>query len=91
MSAHTASKPESARLLAHLRKLTTRPVLIGTWAHASWAIRFYQKHGFHLVIPEGEKNRLLHTYWNIPEAQVAVSVVLADRETSTLSDSSANG
>ena len=40
------------RLLAHLRSLAAGPVLIGTWADASWAIRFYEKHGFELVEPE---------------------------------------
>jgi N-acetylglutamate synthase-like GNAT family acetyltransferase len=67
------------RLLAHLRSLTDGPVLIGTWAHASWAIRFYEKHGFHPVGPE-EKNRLAKAYWTVPDAQMAVSVVLADRK-----------
>lgn len=66
-----------AQLLAHLRSLTSGPVLIGTWADASWAIRFYEKHGFHVVSPE-EKNRLLNTYWTIPDRQAATSVVLAD-------------
>lgn len=66
-----------AQLLAHLRSLTRGPVLIGTWADASWAIRFYQKHGFRLVEP-AEKDRLLKTYWTIPDSQAAVSVVLAD-------------
>lgn len=67
-----------ARLLAHLRGLTTGPVLIGTWADASWAIRFYEKHGFRLTGPK-EKDRLLNTYWTIPREQAAASVVLADR------------
>jgi N-acetylglutamate synthase-like GNAT family acetyltransferase len=66
-----------ARLLAHLHGLTDGPVLIGTWADASWAIRFYEKHGFHQVGPE-EKNRLAKAYWTVPDAQMAVSVVLAD-------------
>jgi len=65
------------RLLAHLRTLTERPVLVGTWADADWAIRFYQKHGFRLVTPQ-EKDRLLRKYWSIPERQVETSVVLAD-------------
>jgi len=65
------------RLLAHLLRLTQRPVLVGTWADAVWAIRFYQKHGFRLVSPE-EKNRLLGRYWSIPQRQVETSVVLAD-------------
>ena len=65
------------KLLAGLRKLTARPVLIGTWAAATWAVRFYEKHGFRLVTPE-EKNRLLKKYWSIPERQVETSVVLGD-------------
>jgi N-acetylglutamate synthase-like GNAT family acetyltransferase len=65
------------QLLSHLRTLTDRPVLVGTWAAATWAIRFYEKHGFCLVSQE-EKNRLLKTYWAIPERQVETSVVLAE-------------
>jgi GNAT superfamily N-acetyltransferase len=66
-----------AQLLAHLRKLATAPVLVGTWADAVWAIRFYEKHGFELVGHE-EKNSLLRKYWTIPERQIETSVVLAD-------------
>ena len=66
-----------AKLLAHLRTLSVRPVLIGTWKDATWAIRFYQKHGFRLVGDE-EKDRLLKTYWHIPERQVETSVVLVE-------------
>lgn len=66
------------KLLSVLRERTTRPVLIGTWAAAVWAVRFYEKHGFRLVTPE-EKDRLLKKYWSIPERQVETSVVLADR------------
>jgi GNAT superfamily N-acetyltransferase len=66
-----------ALLLEHLRRLTTRPVLIGTWADAEWAIRFYRRHGFETVSRE-EKDRLLKQYWSIPERQVETSVVLAD-------------
>ena len=66
-----------ARLLGHLRNLTSDPVLIGTWADASWAIRFYEKHGFQIVSAE-QKRRLLKKYWTIPERQVDTSVVLAD-------------
>src|SRR4051812_41137537 len=65
------------QLLSHLRTITARPVLIGTWADAVWAIGFYEKHGFHVIDPE-EKNRLLRIYWNIPDRQVETSVVLAD-------------
>lgn len=67
------------KLLAHLRTQTDRPVLIGTWADAVWAVRFYEKHGFCMVSPE-EKNRLLQKYWSIPERQVETSVVLADQK-----------
>ncbi len=67
------------RLLTHLRSLTRRPVLIGTWAAASWAVGFYLKHGFTLVAPE-ERNRLLRRYWTIPPRQVETSVVLADKK-----------
>ena len=65
------------RLLAHLRTLTGKPILMGTWAAATWAVGFYRKHGFRLVTPE-QKNRLLRKYWSIPERQVETSVVLAD-------------
>jgi N-acetylglutamate synthase-like GNAT family acetyltransferase len=64
-------------LLAELRKMATRPILIGTWAAATWAIRFYEKHGFRMVTPE-EKDRLLKKYWSIPERQVETSVVLVE-------------
>ena len=63
-------------LLEHLRAMTDRPILIGTWATAEWAIRFYERNGFELV-PEARKNELLTTYWNIPERQIETSVVLA--------------
>ena len=66
-----------AHLLSHLRKLTQGPVLIGTWADAVWAIRFYEKHGFQVVRPE-QKDGLLKRYWTIPERQIETSVVLAD-------------
>ena len=66
-----------ARLLAHLRELATGPVLIGTWADATWAIRFYEKHDFQIVSAT-EKDQLLKTYWSIPDRQVETSVVLAD-------------
>ena len=67
------------KLLSKLREKTGRPVLIGTWADAVWAIGFYEKHGFRLVSPE-EKDRLLKTYWSIPERQIETSVVLRDHK-----------
>jgi GNAT superfamily N-acetyltransferase len=66
-----------AGLLAHLREMAKEPVLIGTWADAVWAIRFYERNGFQVVDPE-TKERLLRKYWKIPDRQIATSVVLAD-------------
>ena len=66
-------------LLIHLRDLTEKPVLIGTWVSAGWAVRFYKKHGFQLV-PEGVKDKLLMRYWNVPLRQIETSVVLADEK-----------
>jgi len=63
------------KLLAHLLGQMDGKILVGTWKAAGWAIRFYEKHGFELVSEE-EKNRLLRTYWNIPERQIETSVVL---------------
>jgi GNAT superfamily N-acetyltransferase len=64
-------------LLSHLLELATGPVLIGTWADAVWAIRFYERYGFQLVGPR-ENDRLLRQYWAIPERQIETSVVLAN-------------
>jgi GNAT superfamily N-acetyltransferase len=64
-------------LLQHLRRLTTRRMLVGTWAAADWAIRFYLRNGFELVAPD-RKTALLKTYWTIPDRQIETSVVLAN-------------
>jgi len=64
-------------LLTHLRGLADRPLLVGTWAAARWAVRFYQKHGFALV-SAAEKDVLLRRYWTVPPRQIQTSVVLAD-------------
>jgi N-acetylglutamate synthase-like GNAT family acetyltransferase len=73
------SKGIGSKLLAHLRTLTSKPILIGTWAAADWAIQFYQKHGFRMLSAE-EKNKLLLKYWNISQRQVETSVVLANHD-----------
>jgi GNAT superfamily N-acetyltransferase len=62
-------------LLTHLLAVTQPPLLVGTWADAVWAVRFYERHGFRLVTP-AEKDRLLRRYWRIPDRQVETSVVL---------------
>ena len=65
------------RLLHHVEGLATKPVLIGTWANASWAIDFYRRNGF-TVVSNSQKDSLLRRYWSIPERQIETSVVLAD-------------
>jgi len=62
-------------LLRFFAEQATSPLLVGTWAAAEWAIRFYERHGFRLVSP-AEKDRLLSTYWTIPSRQQETSVVL---------------
>jgi GNAT superfamily N-acetyltransferase len=80
---HAYVSPQAQRqgvgtaLLQHLRSQTARPILIGTWAAASWAIRFYERHGF-TVIDGAGKNALLKKYWTVPDRQIETSVVLAD-------------
>jgi len=64
-------------LLEHLRSLTDRPMLVGTWAAADWAVRFYRRHGFEQASPE-RGTALLKRYWTIPDRQIETSVVLAD-------------
>ena len=63
-------------MLEHLQRLSTRRMLIGTWAAADWAIRFYEHHGFELV-PTDRTPALLKKYWTIPDRQIETSVVLA--------------
>ena len=77
---HTAKQNQGVgeKLLSELRRQTNRPILIGTWADAIWAIRFYEKNGFRRVSQE-EKDRLMKKYWSIPERQAETSVVLADQ------------
>jgi GNAT superfamily N-acetyltransferase len=80
---HAYVVPDSQRrgvggaLLEHLRGLSTRRMLVGTWAAAEWAIRFYRRHGFEQVLPE-QKTALLKTYWTVPGRQIETSVVLAN-------------
>ena len=65
------------KLLRHVQGLTQKPILIGTWAAASWAIDFYRRNGF-TVVSVSEKEKLLRRYWSIPARQIETSVVLAD-------------
>ena len=62
------------RLLDRLKQMTaTKKLLVGTWADATWAIEFYQRRGFELM---PDKDKLLMSYWNIPQRQIETSVVL---------------
>lgn len=70
-------KGVGTKLLHHVESLADKPILIGTWADASWAIEFYRRNGFS-VVPKADKDRLLRTYWSIPARQIETSVVLAD-------------
>ena len=80
---HAYVRPElqgsgiGAALLTHLRRQSARPMLVGTWAAATWAIRFYERNGFALVSAESTPV-LLRRYWSIPARQADVSVVLAN-------------
>jgi GNAT superfamily N-acetyltransferase len=65
-------------LLREMERLVDKPILIGTWADARWAVDFYVRNGF-AIVPTAEKDRLLRSYWSIPARQVETSVVLADR------------
>jgi N-acetylglutamate synthase-like GNAT family acetyltransferase len=66
------------RLLKDLRSTATRPLLVGTWAAADWAITFYCQHGFEMV-PQDQVPLLLRRYWSVPERQIETSVVLAEK------------
>lgn len=63
------------QLLDFLLRETPGAILVGTWADAAWAIRFYQKNGFSLIAPE-EYAQVLQTYWAVSARQIETSVVL---------------
>ena len=71
-------KGVGTQLLKHVEALNAKPVLIGTWADAKWAIDFYVRNGYR-VVSHADKERLLRQYWSIPARQIETSVVLADR------------
>jgi len=73
---HARRRGVGARLLVHLMETARKPLLIGTWADAHWAVQFYEKNGFRLLSRE-ETGQLLRRFWNIPERQIETSVVLA--------------
>ena len=73
---HLRNRGAGSQLLRFLESMTEKPILIGTWADAVWALSFYQKNGYRLVSTD-EKNHLLKKYWTIPARQIETSVVLA--------------
>lgn len=73
------AKGIGSRLLQFIERETDKPVLVGTWAVAAWAISFYQSNGYKLV-SEQEKNQLLRDYWRISDRQIQTSVVLAKNQ-----------
>jgi GNAT superfamily N-acetyltransferase len=86
----TQRKGVGTRLLRHVEGLADKPLLIGTWADASWAIEFYRRNGF-TVVPNSYKDRLLRTYWSIPKRQIEASIVLADGRWTARQRASAGG
>jgi GNAT superfamily N-acetyltransferase len=64
-------------LLRHIENMARKPILLGTWIDAAWAIAFYEKNGYRRL-PRPETERLLRKYWSIPERQIETSVVLAN-------------
>lgn len=67
-----------SRLLGHLCGASDKPILIGTWQAAEWAIRFYERHGF-VRVSKDDVGALLRTFWDVPARQVETSVVLASQ------------
>jgi GNAT superfamily N-acetyltransferase len=79
-----------AMLLAHVRRQMDRPMLVGTWKAATWAVRFYEREGFRLVRRE-DTDALLQRYWTVPDRQIDESVVLADGRWFSQADQVRNG
>jgi len=74
---HSQGRGTGGALIARLRALSARRMLVGTWAAATWAIRFYERHGFQLLDPASTR-ALLRAYWKISKRQLETSVVLAN-------------
>ena len=49
------------KLLQHLEGMTDKPILIGTWAAASWAISFYERTGFRGRQESSSQKVLVHS------------------------------
>jgi GNAT superfamily N-acetyltransferase len=66
-----------SKLLKFLEARTDKPILIGTWLAATWAIGFYKKNGY-VPLDRHETETLLKRFWKIPLRQVETSIVLAN-------------
>jgi GNAT superfamily N-acetyltransferase len=64
------------KLMRHLIDRSEKPLLVGTWKKAVWAIEFYEKHGF-VRVGDEESRKLLKLYWKIPLWHAETSLVLA--------------
>jgi len=58
-----------------LQKNPSTCFLVGTWKHATWAIKFYEKFNFTLQTKE-QTLQLLNKYWDVSSNQIKNSVVL---------------
>jgi GNAT superfamily N-acetyltransferase len=65
-----------SKLIAHLCRDGGKPILVGTWSAADWAIGFYRRHGFVTALQEDIPD-LLRAYWSVPDRQIETSTVLA--------------
>ena len=63
------------RLLDHLTAMSSGRLLVGTWKAATWAVRFYERHGLRRL-GDAESQELLRRYWDIPQRQRETSLVL---------------
>jgi hypothetical protein len=73
------SRPIGGHLLHHLMAISSGRLLVGAWQAATWAIRFYERHGFRrLDDPTGQD--LLRRYWQISARQLETSLVLEKQE-----------
>jgi GNAT superfamily N-acetyltransferase len=66
------------KLILDLQKNATSPILVGTWAAAIWAIKFYEDHGFK-ALGIAQTRELLEKYWSVPDRQAEQSIVLVDQ------------
>ncbi len=78
---HAYVRPErqgkgvGSALIAHLCS-GDGTILVGTWRAATWAVEFYERHGF-APVPDDDVEALLRAYWTVPDRQIETSTVLS--------------